>query len=353
MNQLAKIQHALADKKMEAVLVTSEYNRRYVSGFTGTSGVALILPQKAYFVTDFRYTEQASKQAVGYEIVKHQGPIFETVEDLLVKNGVKMLSFEEAYVTVAEFKGMEETFSAELSPVQGFFEAMRQVKTEKELKEIRTACEIADAAFDHIIRFIKVGMSELEVSNELEFFMRKQGATSSSFDTIVASGVRSALPHGVASDKKIETGDFVTMDYGCYYNGYCSDMTRTISMGEPSEKLKEIYQITLDAQLKVIEALKPGMSGIEADKIARDHIASHGYGDAFGHSLGHGIGLEIHEGPNLSMKSPQKLVAGNVVTDEPGIYLAGIGGVRIEDDILITEKGNEVLIHSPKELIIL
>ncbi|WP_239254153.1 M24 family metallopeptidase [Listeria ilorinensis] len=354
MTKLANIQKAISEKNLEAVLVTSEYNRRYVSGFTGTSGVALLTPEKAYFITDFRYTEQAAKQAIGYEIVQHTGPIFETVEELLKQNGVRQLAFEADYVTVSAFQGMESTFSASLEPLKGFFEGMRQIKSADEMKAIRTACEIADQAFDHILGFIKVGITELEVSNELEFFMRKQGATSSSFDTIVASGLRSALPHGVASDKKIEQGDFVTMDYGCYYNGYCSDMTRTISIGEPSNpKLKEIYQITLDAQLKVIDALKPGMSGIEADKIARDHIASFGYGDAFGHSLGHGIGLEIHEGPNLSMKSPQKLVPGNVVTDEPGIYLPGIGGVRIEDDLLITETGNEVLIHSPKELILL
>ncbi|EUJ31781.1 aminopeptidase YpdF [Listeria floridensis FSL S10-1187] len=353
MNKLAKIQGALQAENIEAVLVTSEFNRRYVSGFTGTSGVALILPDKAYFVTDFRYTEQAAKQAVGYEVVKHSGPIFETVNALLIQNGVKQLSFEESYVTVAEFKAMGQAFAAELAPIQGFFETMREVKTADEMKEIRVACEIADAAFDHIITFMKAGMKEIEVSNELEFFMRRNGATSSSFDTIVASGVRSALPHGVASDKVIEAGDFVTMDYGCYYNGYCSDMTRTVAIGEPDAKLKEIYQITLDAQLKVIDALKPGITGIEADKIARDHIASFGYGEAFGHSLGHGIGLEIHEGPNLSMKAEKALVAGNVVTDEPGIYLPGIGGVRIEDDLLITENGNEVLIHSPKELIIL
>ncbi|ELX8750201.1 aminopeptidase P family protein [Listeria monocytogenes] len=353
MSKLTKIQETLGKEKIEAVLVTSEFNRRYVSGFTGTSGVALILPEKAYFVTDFRYTEQAAKQAEGYEIVQHTGPIFDTVEDLLIKNDTKTLHFEADYVTVSEFKQMERVFNRQLIPLTGFFEEMRKVKTASELKAIRTACDIADAAFAHIIQFIKPGMAEIEVSNELEFFMRRAGATSSSFDTIVASGIRSALPHGVASDKKIEVGDFVTMDYGCYYDGYCSDMTRTIAVGEPAEKLKEIYKITLDAQLKVIDSLKPGMTGIEADAIARDYISSFGYGDAFGHSLGHGIGLEIHEGPNLSFKSPQKLEVGHVVTDEPGIYLPGIGGVRIEDDLLITETGNEILIHSPKELIIL
>ncbi|WP_163652791.1 Xaa-Pro peptidase family protein [Listeria sp. PSOL-1] len=353
MNKLAKIQKLLAKKQMEAVLVTSEFNRRYVSGFTGTSGMALLLPNNAFFITDFRYTEQATKETEGYEVIKHQGSIFAEVERLLKANDIKELCFEEDYVTVAEFKMMEQAFSTLLKPLSGFFEAMREVKTEAELKAIQTACEIADAAFEHILGFIKVGMTEIEVSNELEFFMRRNGATGSSFDTIVASGYRSALPHGVASNKKIADGDFVTMDYGCYYGGYCSDMTRTIALGEPDAKLKEIYQITLAAELKVIEAIKPGMSGVEADKIARDYITSFGYGEAFGHSLGHGIGLEIHEGPNLSVKSPQMLIPGNVVTDEPGIYLPKIGGVRIEDDLLITETGCSVLTQAPKELIIL
>lgn len=353
MSKLEKIQKQLHSQKIEAVLVTSEYNRRYVSGFTGTSGAALILPNKAYFITDFRYIEQAAKQAQGYEVVRHVGPMYETVNGLLEKEGVHKLAFEEAYVTVAEFHQLEKQIEVELQPIADFFEEMRYVKSEAELVAIRKACEIADAAFDHILTFIKPGITELDVSNELEFFMRKLGATSSSFDTIVASGLRSALPHGVASDKKLEIGDFITMDYGCYYDGYCSDMTRTVSLGEPSAKLKEIYQVTLEAQLKIIDELKPGITGIEADKIARDHIASYGYGEAFGHSLGHGIGLEIHEGPNLSAKSANVLEPGNVVTDEPGIYLPGVGGVRIEDDLLITEAGNEVLIKSPKELIIL
>ncbi|MBC1434191.1 aminopeptidase P family protein [Listeria rocourtiae] len=353
MTKLAKIQATLTDRKMEAVLVTSYYNRRYVADFTGTTGIALITPNNAFFITDFRYTEQAAKQATGFEIRQNKGPIFEEVQGIIAELGLQTLYFEETYVTVAEHKLMQSFFSAKLEPFSDLLEDMRKVKTASELSAIRAACEIADAAFTHILTFIKPGLTELEVSNELEFFMRRNGASGSSFDTIVASGLRSALPHGVASDKIIEVGDFVTMDYGCYYNGYCSDMTRTIAIGEPSAQLKEIYAVTLEAQLKVIDSLKPGMTGIEADAIARDYIASKGYGDAFGHSLGHGIGLEIHEGPNLSMKSPNILVPGNVVTDEPGIYLPGIGGVRIEDDILITETGNEVLTHSSKELIIL
>ena len=187
----------------------------------------------------------------------------------------------------------------------------------------------------------------------LDFYMRSLGATSVSFDTIVASGIRSAMPHGVASTKVIEKGDLITLDFGCYYEGYVSDMTRTFALGDPGEKLKEIHQIVLEAQLMVNAVAKAGMSGVELDAVARDYIASHGYGEAFGHSTGHGIGLEIHEGPNVSFKSPKLFVPGNVITNEPGIYLPGIGGVRIEDDLLITTTGNRILTHSPKELIIL
>jgi Xaa-Pro aminopeptidase len=183
--------------------------------------------------------------------------------------------------------------------------------------------------------------------------MRKRGATSSSFDIIVASGTRSALPHGVASEKVIESGDFVTLDFGAYYKGYVSDITRTVAVGEPDAKLKEIYNIVLQAQLLGMEGIKPGMTGKEADALTRNHISSHGYGEYFGHSTGHGIGLEVHEGPALSVKSNLVLEEGMIVTVEPGIYIPGLGGVRIEDDTIITKDGNESLTYSTKELIIL
>ena len=230
---------------------------------------------------------------------------------------------------------------------------MRLIKDNHELSILKEAADIADAAFKHILDYIKPGLMELDVANELEFFMRKSGATSSSFDIIVASGWRSALPHGVASNKVIEKGDFVTMDFGALHKGYVSDITRTIAVGEPSDKLKEIYDVVLESQLRAMDQIKPGLTGIQADAIARDYITEKGYGEYFGHSLGHGIGLEVHEGPGLSYRSETKLVPGMVVTVEPGIYLPSIGGVRIEDDTLITESGNETLTHSTKDLIIL
>ena len=255
-------------------------------------------------------------------------------------------------MTVDKFDELEDIVSARLIPASGMIEALRQTKDQEEITTIQRACEIADAAFEHILGFIQVGMTEIQVANELDFFMRSQGASGVSFETIVASGYRSAMPHGVASDKVIEAGDIVTMDYGCYYKGYVSDITRTIAVGEPSSKMKEIYDVVFQANQLVNEQAKAGMTGEEMDAIARDFIASHGYGDDFGHSLGHSIGLDIHESPNASMHNKQPLKEYTVITNEPGIYLEGIGGVRIEDDIILTEDGNKVLTHSPRHLII-
>lgn len=353
MTKLTKLREGMKEKGIEALLVTSPYNLRYISNFTGTTGLCVITVDKAYFVTDFRYTEQVATQAVGFQIITNVGPIFDEVAKLLDKNKIQTLGFEEDFVTYSTFELLEKIIPSELIPVKGLIEELREVKDETEIETIKKACSISDAAFKFILGEIKPGMSEIEVANLLDFHMRGLGATGVSFETIVASGIRSAMPHGVASHKKIETGDFVTIDFGCYYEGYVSDMTRTIAVGTPNEKLKEIYAITLEAQLKVIDAAKPGMSGVQLDAVARDHIASYGYGEAFGHSTGHGIGLEIHEGPNVSKLAEKLFVPGNVITNEPGIYLPGFGGVRIEDDLVITKNGNEVITHSPKELIIL
>lgn len=351
--KLKKLRQALQQADLPALLVTSAHSRRYLTGFTGTAGVAVITANEAFFITDFRYTEQANDQIEGYEIIEQKTTLIEAVAQLVEDKQLTKLGFEQDAMTYAEYDRYANALKAELVPTSGLVEKIRLIKTEDELTIIKQACKIADDAYEHILTFIKPGMTELEVSNELEFFMRKQGATSSSFDIIVASGTRSALPHGVATDKVIESGDFVTLDFGAYYNGYVSDVTRTLAVGEPSDKLKEIYQVVLDSQLLTLEKIKPGMTGKEADAISRDYIASKGYGEAFGHSLGHGIGLEVHEGPGLSSRSDVVLEPGMVITIEPGIYLPGIGGVRIEDDALVTETGVEKLTHTSKELVIL
>src|SRR5699024_8358789 len=304
------------------------------------------------FITDFRYLEQAREQATEFELVEGRNYL-QTATQVIKEQGLQDVAFEEDYISFAQFDLLQDWVEDVWVPVSEVLESLREIKDDNEIATIKKACQIADQGFDHVLKMIQPGMTEIEVANQLDFFMRSLGATGVSFETIVASGTRSSMPHGVASQKVIEQGDIVTLDFGCYYNGYVSDMTRTFAIGDPGEKMKEIYQIVLDANLKVIEAAKAGVSGIELDTVAREHIASFGYGEAFGHSTGHGIGLEIHEGPNVSARADKKFVVGNIITDEPGIYLPEIGGVRIEDDLLITENGCEVLTSSPKELIIL
>ena len=353
MEKINKLRKSFKEKGIDGILITSDKNRRYLTNFTGTAGVVLISETNASFITDFRYVEQANKQIQGFDILQHQGPIVEEVAKQVAAMGIKNLGFEQETLTFAAYKGYEQEISAEMVPVSGVVENLRLIKNDSEIKILKEATKIADAAFKHILTFIRPGIAEIEVSNELEFFMRKNGAVSSSFDMIVASGYRSALPHGVASDKIIEKGEFVTLDFGAYYKGYCSDITRTIAIGNPSDELKKIYEIVLKAQLRGMAGIKPGITGREADALTRDFIREHGYGQYFGHSTGHGLGMEVHEGPSLSMKSDTILEPGMVVTVEPGIYIAGLGGVRIEDDTVITKDGNETLSFSTKELIIL
>jgi Xaa-Pro aminopeptidase len=353
MEKLIKLRSNFSAKGIDALLITSPFNRRYVTNFTGSAGVVLLTSEEALFITDFRYVEQAEKQCAGFTIIQHGASIVEEIAQQIKKYGVQKLGFEQEHLTYSIFTSYKNAIEAELIPTSGLVEKLRLIKTEAEIKILKEAADIADAAFKHILDFIRPSITELDVANELEFFMRKAGATSSSFDIIVASGYRSALPHGVASDKLIEKGDFITLDFGAYHKGYVSDITRTVSVGEPDPKLKQIYEIVLEAQMKGVEGIKPGMTGKEADALTRDYITEKGYGEYFGHSTGHGIGLEVHEGPALSVRSDVILEPGMIVTVEPGIYIPGLGGVRIEDDTLITKDHNETLTHSTKELIIL
>lgn len=353
MTRLDKLRNVMREKGLDALLITSPFNLRYISNFTGTTGLSLITLDKAYFVTDFRYTQQAAEQAVGFEVVQNYGSIYDEVARIVSKKNLNKVGFEENFVTFSLHQLLTNLITSELVPVTGIVEELREVKDADEIATIKKACEIADSAFQFILGEVKTGMTEIEVANKLDFHMRGLGATGVSFETIVASGIRSSMPHGVASDKLIEMGDMITLDFGCYYNGYVSDMTRTFAIGDPGQKMKDIYQLVLDAQLMVNEAAKPGITGVELDAIARNYFAKHGVAEAFGHSTGHGIGLEIHEGPSVSRLAEKAFVPGNVITNEPGLYFPNLGGVRIEDDLVITETGNEIIVHSPKELIIL
>lgn len=351
MSKLTKLRQALEAKKLDGILISSGINRRYMTGFTGTAGVALISLTDARFITDFRYTNQANEQIADFTVVEHKQVLNEEIKQQLKNMGIKKLGFEQDHVTYSEYTTFNDTFEVELIPVNNMVESLRLFKTNDELGIMKKAAKIADDAFDHIQSYIKPGVREIDISNELEFFMRKQGATSSSFDIIVASGYRSALPHGVASNKKIQSGELVTMDYGALYQGYCSDITRTVAVGEINDQLHSIYHIVLEAQLRGVTAIKPGVTGKEADAATRDYIKENGYGEFFGHSTGHGLGMEVHEAPSLSFKSEKPLEKGMVVTVEPGIYIPEVGGCRIEDDVVLTETGNERLTLAPKELI--
>ncbi|MDO3409527.1 Xaa-Pro peptidase family protein [Saccharibacillus sp. CPCC 101409] len=347
-----KLREAMAEKGLSAMFVASDINRRYLTGFTGSAGYVLITESGSYLLTDFRYMTQAPQQAKDFKVVEHAPKVMETVKELLGSAG--KLGFEQEHVTFATYQSYGEALKGvELVPVSGLVEGLRIFKDEGELSIMREAAVLADRTFSHILTKIRAGVTERELDLQMEMFMRENGATSSSFDTIVASGERSALPHGVASSRALQGNEFITFDFGALLNGYCSDVTRTVVLGEASGKHREVYGIVLEAQLNALDKIRPGMTGREADALTRDIIVSYGYGDNYGHSTGHGLGMEVHESPRLSKLSDDILKPGMVVTVEPGIYIPGFGGVRIEDDIVITETGIEIITSSPKELTLL
>lgn len=344
------INDILKQKSLEAIVITSPENLYYFSGFTGGEGLLVFTQEKKYIIVDGRYTIQAKEQAKGFEVIEYKILPYKIIADM----GFDKIGFEDKTISYNSFKMMSRAMPAVTTMgVSDELNEYRKVKSEEECKNIRRAEQIGDMAFEHILPFIKTGITEREIALELEYFMKKQGASALSFDTIVAVGERSALPHANLTDKKVEEGKVVLMDYGCVYNGYCSDMTRTVAVGYADDKTKNIYDTVLSAQLAAIDAIKAGVYNKEVDKAARDIITNAGYGETFTHSLGHGVGLEIHEQPNLSPRSEDILKKGNIVTVEPGIYVEGFCGVRIEDLVLVTEDGCENFTHSSKDFIIL
>lgn len=343
----------MRERGVEAMLIQKPENRRYVTGFSGSAGFVLVSATASILLVDFRYVEQAQTEAPAFEVIKAERQFIDTLAEVVPARGLGRIGFESDAMSYKQYEDFSKRLApAVLVPVEGV-DRLRWVKDADEIARITRAVEIADEAFAHIRSILRTGAVEREIAIEMEFFMRRRGADKEAFETIVASGPRSALPHGRASERVLARGDFVTLDFGALYQGYVSDCTRTVVLGEASPKQREIYQLVLAAQRAALSGIKPGISGKDADTIARKIIADAGYGEAFGHSLGHGVGLAVHEGPTLSPREEAILAPGMVVTVEPGIYLAGWGGVRIEDLVVITEAGCRPLTRSPKELLIL
>ncbi|MDF7626587.1 aminopeptidase P family protein [Lactobacillaceae bacterium L1_55_11] len=345
-DRIKKLQKLLKKLDLDGMLVYQGFNMDYLTGFTGGTGDGIVVvgPESAQLITDARYEDEyreALPENVSFAVTRDY---FGQAVDTVQKMGVKKLGFE-ADMPYNVFEYFDENLPGDVSfdAVPEAIEALREAKDDLEIKALKAATAASVKAFNDLLKFIKPGQTELEVANELDRLQKHYGGSKPSFDTIVASGARAALPHGSATDKVLEPGDLVTIDFGYYLDGYTSDITRTIAIGEIDPELKKIYEIVKQANIDAIDIIKPGISTDEIDRVARDYITEHGYGEQYKHSTGHGVGLNIHEGPVLRSSAGDEVQVGNLLTIEPGIYLAGKGGVRIEDDILVTPEGHENL----------
>ena len=350
--RISSVRESMKERGIEMFLVSKQENRNYLSMFYSTSFDIVIGREKSWLLTDFRYLEAAAMNAPLFEIVQVSGE-YGRKEFLKEKNPAS-LGIERAVITVRDYDDIRAALpDCGLIAADGIVEKSRVIKDEGELEKIRRAAEIADSAFSWILGQIRPGVSEREIAWLLERKMREERASALSFDTICASGVRSSMPHAHPTDALIENGDFVTMDFGCVFEGYCSDMTRTVAVGSVSEEQREIYRIVLEAQKHTCDVIRAGMTGSQADAAARDMIAAAGFGQCFGHALGHGVGLEIHEAPTANPRSTEVFEKNMMITIEPGIYLPKKFGVRIEDLSIVGDTGIINLVNSEKELIIL
>ncbi len=352
---IEKIIDFLKDINLDAVLVSSIYNCRYISGFTGDTSYLYISSKRQVLLTDSRYTTWAKSETKNFDVyeINAENPYSDVIAAFLSEDNAASIGFENRQMLYSDvMKFMDKAPNVEFIELDDKLDEFRQIKTADEISKIKCAQEIGDAAFTHILKFLKEGQTEEEIALEIEMYMRKNGASKLSFETIVASGPNSAMPHAAPGNRKIRKGDFVTMDYGCIFDGYCSDMTRTVFIGAPNKRQCEIYDIVLRAQNAALSEICEGKICSEIDKTARDIIADAGFGEYFGHGLGHSLGLFIHEEPRLSPKYNKELKENMVVTVEPGIYIPDFGGVRIEDLVVVTKNGCNNLTSSNKEKII-
>ncbi len=354
---IKNLQKLLAEQgKGYCALIISPENRKYFTGFPASDGFLLVSGDRAVFITDGRYIEAAEKQITNCEVAL-LGKTYPQIAKILGEMGCKNLLVESTRMTLSTYNSLKGVLKKVAistdTTLDTLINTIRSVKTDFEVQNIVKAQKIAENAFNHILKFIKTGVTEKEIALELDFYMLRNGGEALSFETIAISGKNSSMPHGVPSDKIIENGDFITMDFGTVINGYHSDMTRTVAVGFATDEMKNVYNAVLNAQQNCLANLKAGLSCKDGDEFARSVIKNAGYGQYFTHSTGHGVGVEIHEFPNLSPASDSVLQIGNIVTVEPGIYIPEKFGVRIEDMALITESGCENLTTAPKELIIL
>jgi len=335
---------------LDAILFTDLKNLRFLCGFTGTDAALLFLKGRTVFLTDSRYTQQAREQVQADEIIQYPTKV-EGIAEALSRHGVKVLGFEAENLSCASLERLRSAAKEELQwkALAKELQGLRRHKSAAELAALEEATAIAARGFDKILPLLRPGVPESDIARELEFALRLEGGQEKSFDFIVASGIRGALPHGVASGKRIEAGELVTIDFGTVVRGYHSDETVTLAVGEVPDELRLVYDIVLEAHDLAAAALRPGAALKDVDAVARDFIASKGYGEFFGHGLGHGVGLDVHEFPVLNPRSPDLAEPGMVVTIEPGIYLPGKGGVRIEDMYVVTQQGCRVLTRIPKD----
>ena len=340
--------------ELDGVLLTSEANGFYATGFAG-EGMTLVTKNGCWYFTDSRYTEAAEKAIDGaiVEEISRERPFSVCINEALEKSGAKVLGFEDAAMTVAEHERFAPKLKAELRGASDLLLRLRSQKDEEEIRELIAAQRIAERALEQILTEIRPGVTEKEIAARLQYLMLSYGAEKMSFDPIVASGVNGSMPHAVPTEKKITAGEFVTMDFGCIYHGYCSDMTRTVCVGQPTEEMRKVYDTVLRSQLAGIDAAKAGVTGKDIDGAARKVIEDAGYGAYFGHSFGHGVGVEIHESPNASPANENPMPIGAVISAEPGIYLPGKFGVRIEDMLVLHENGCEDITKAGKDLLIL
>lgn len=356
---IQEIKDRVFERDVEAILIlnvenSSSITTRYLSGFTGSFSALIITPRRNIILTDSRYWTQAKEEST-FELVKYVPPktFLDTVVDILSNLDVRKIGLEKDKISLSTYETLTSRLSCSVEDVSQILSDVRARKSKEEVEKIKIAVRIAEEAFKKMLEIVQEGMSERELAAYLEYQMKILGAEDVAFETIVASGPRGALPHGRATERRIGRGEPVVVDWGARYGGYNSDITRVFSVGEPSDKVKRVHEIVLAAQSRALEKLKAGVTGREVDEVARKLIVDEGYGEYFGHGLGHGLGLAVHEEPSLSYRNDKPLAPGNVVTVEPGVYLEGEFGIRVEEDVLVTDNGCEVLTTLDRSLIVL